>query len=156
MSTIASSKESSSEEQSGASFHLNELLTIFPTLQDGMDVNPKFTQGVTGVEYTSNLTAFELLRIELVHGWLLDPQDVDMIQRVGGRTYNELIEILIGGKEATATLDTLQKEIADLEENCGEVKAPDVAPAATAPPGVVEDFEVVVAPTDAQMAEDEK
>jgi hypothetical protein len=51
MSTIASSKESSSEEQSGASFHLNELLTIFPTLQDGMDVNPKFTQGVTGVEY---------------------------------------------------------------------------------------------------------
>jgi hypothetical protein len=36
------------------------------------------------------------------------------------------------------------------------VKAPDVAPAATAPPGVVEDFEVVVAPTDAQMAEDEK
>lgn len=132
------------------SFHLNELLTIFPTLQDGLDVNPKFTAGVTGVEYTKNLTAFEMLHIELVHGWLLDPQDVDMVNRIGGRTYNELIEVLIQGKEATTQLEAFPEEIGDLAK---EVKALEeqeqdalhqsfelvAAPAPSDPPAIVEE-----------------
>mmetsp|Transcript_21883 Transcript_21883/g.36140 ORF Transcript_21883/g.36140 Transcript_21883/m.36140 type:complete len:538 (-) Transcript_21883:69-1682(-) len=144
----------STEESSGSSFHLNELLTIFPTLQDGMDVNPKFTLGVTGVEYTSNLTAFELLRIELVHGWLLDPQDVNTVDVVGSRTYNELIEVLIQGKEASAQLDTLQKEIEELQSKCQasrEAQKPEAVEAD--PPEMIEDFEVVIAPTEEQMEE---
>jgi hypothetical protein len=102
-------------DQQEHSFHLNELLTIFPTLQDGMDVNPMFTAGVTGVEYTSNLTAFEMLRIELVHGWLLDPQDEPMVELIGSKTYNQLIEVVIHGKEAASQLETLSKEISELK-----------------------------------------
>ena len=51
---------------------MNEVLGLLPSLQRGMDVNPKFNAGVTGVEYTKNLAAFDLLGVELVHGWLLD------------------------------------------------------------------------------------
>lgn len=93
------------------SFHLHELLTIFPTLQDGMDVNPKFTCGVSGMEYTSQLTAFEMLNIQMVHGWLLDPQDEKLQIIIGSRTYNELIELVVMGKEAEGQLDAiLQKK----------------------------------------------
>lgn len=96
------------------SFHLNELLTLFPTLQDGMDINPKFTNGVTGMEYTSHLTAFETLRVDIVHGWLLDPQDADMVELIGNRTYNELVELVIAGKDAEVQLDKVQDEITAL------------------------------------------
>ena len=93
------------------SFHLHELLTIFPTLQDGMDVNPKFTCGVSGMEYTAQLTAFEMLNIQMVHGWLLDPQDQKLKIIIGSRTYNELIELVVMGKEAEGQLDAiLQKK----------------------------------------------
>ena len=57
-----------------AQHHLHEVLSLIPSLQHGLDVNPKFTAGPTGVEYTSNLTCFDLLGVELVHGWLLDRQ----------------------------------------------------------------------------------
>lgn len=98
------------------SFHLNELLTIFPTLQDGLDVNPKFTRGVSGMEYTSQLTAFEILQIQIVHGWLLDPQDQDMMKLIGNRTYNELVELVIAGKDAEIHLDTVQDEISVFQQ----------------------------------------
>ena len=32
-----------------------------------MDVTPKFTSGPTGVEYTNNFAAFDMLGVELVH-----------------------------------------------------------------------------------------
>jgi MINDY deubiquitinase len=95
------------------SFHLNELMSILPSLQDGMDVNPKFTMGVTGMEYTAQLTAFELLNVSLFHGWLLDPQDADMVHLIGTKSYNELIETVIAGKDAEVQLETLQQSTSD-------------------------------------------
>eukprot|EP00555_Chaetoceros_dichaeta_P015073 CAMPEP_0198260710 /NCGR_PEP_ID=MMETSP1447-20131203/9606_1 /TAXON_ID=420782 /ORGANISM="Chaetoceros dichaeta, Strain CCMP1751" /LENGTH=161 /DNA_ID=CAMNT_0043948429 /DNA_START=1 /DNA_END=483 /DNA_ORIENTATION=+ len=53
-------------------YQINELLSLFPSLQYGMDVNPKLAAGPTGVEYTKNMTAFDLMGVELVHGWLVD------------------------------------------------------------------------------------
>ena len=44
-------------------YHLNEVLSLLPNLQHGMDVNPKFTSGPNGVEYTNNLAAFDLLGV---------------------------------------------------------------------------------------------
>jgi hypothetical protein len=98
-------------------YHLHEVLSLLPNLQHGMDVNPKFTAGVTGIEYTSNLATFDLLGLELVHGWLLDPQsDADTISVVGQKTYNELIEILIIGNDAKESIVKLQRQIFDLQE----------------------------------------
>ena len=100
----------------GADHHLHELLTLFPNLQYGMDFNPKFTMGPTGVEYTSNLTAFDMLNIDLVHGWLLDPQDKQTVELVGSKTYNELIEIVVQGNEASTELEMLSKKIVEKED----------------------------------------
>lgn len=95
-----------------AQHHLHEVLSLIPSLQHGLDVNPKFTAGPTGVEYTSNLTCFDLLGVELVHGWLLDPQDVETVSVVRDRTYNELVEVVIRGNEAGEEVDKVGKMIA--------------------------------------------
>lgn len=96
-------------------YHLNEVLSLLPNLQHGMDVNPKFTSGPTGVEYTNNLAAFDLLGVELVHGWLLDPQDLETVSVVESRTYNELIETVIHGNEAREGVQKLEAQLSDQE-----------------------------------------
>jgi len=101
-------------------YHLNEVLSLLPNLQHGMDVNPKFTSGPTGIEYTNNLAAFDLLGVELVHGWLLDKQDVETMSVVEEKTYNELIELVINGNEAREKVDILGKELSLMEKKLEE------------------------------------
>mmetsp|Transcript_7422 Transcript_7422/g.8170 ORF Transcript_7422/g.8170 Transcript_7422/m.8170 type:complete len:428 (+) Transcript_7422:135-1418(+) len=88
----------------GSDYHINEVMKIFPNLQFGMDLNPKFTAGPTGVEYTMELNAFDLLRIELVHGWLLE-SDAQEYEWVDDQTYNQLVNLVIEGNDATAKLE---------------------------------------------------
>jgi len=104
-------------------YHLNEVLSLLPNLQHGMDVNPKFTSGPNGVEYTNNLAAFDLLGVELVHGWLLDKQDVETMSVVEEKTYNELIELVINGNEAREKVDILEKELSLMTEKRLEASA---------------------------------
>mmetsp|Transcript_8438 Transcript_8438/g.21044 ORF Transcript_8438/g.21044 Transcript_8438/m.21044 type:complete len:620 (-) Transcript_8438:1293-3152(-) len=88
--------------------HIQEVLQIFPTLQYGMDVNPRFNSGPTGMEYTKELNAFDLLHIELVHGWLLDPtspHDETILEIIGNSSYNELINHVITGNDAMTALE---------------------------------------------------
>eukprot|EP00986_Skeletonema_menzelii_P014452 scaffold9607_cov157-Skeletonema_menzelii.AAC.2 len=86
---------SSSSNNHHHEYHLNEVLSILPTLQHGMDVNPQFTSPQS-IEYTHNLAAFDILGVELVHGWVLDPQDLETCAVVETKSYNELIELVIG------------------------------------------------------------
>jgi len=111
----------STTKQAAGDHHLDELLNTFPKLQYGMDVNPKFTQGVTGVEYTSNLSAFDLLSVDLVHGWLLDPQDTETSTLIGQKTYNELIEVVVHGNEASTEVGVLNKRITEMEKELAEL-----------------------------------
>ena len=85
--------------------YIDELLTHIPRFQAGMDVNPKFTQGCTGYEPTAELGAFEMLGVTLVHGWLVDPRDEVTFVALQDKTYNELVEIIIEGNEATSKLE---------------------------------------------------
>ncbi|KAL3925567.1 MAG: hypothetical protein SGILL_000318 [Bacillariaceae sp.] len=87
----------------GSDHHINEVMKIFPNLQYGMDVNPKFTGGPTAVEYTLELNAFDLLSTELVHGWLLDP-DAQEHEWVADNSYNQLVNVVIQGNDASAAL----------------------------------------------------
>eukprot|EP00523_Entomoneis_sp_CCMP467_P006006 CAMPEP_0168733702 /NCGR_PEP_ID=MMETSP0724-20121128/8430_1 /TAXON_ID=265536 /ORGANISM="Amphiprora sp., Strain CCMP467" /LENGTH=550 /DNA_ID=CAMNT_0008780775 /DNA_START=82 /DNA_END=1735 /DNA_ORIENTATION=+ len=113
------SGDNDSKAATGHSFLLDELLKIIPKLQYGMDVNPKFTCGITGYEYTQELACFESWHVKLVHGWLCDPTDESMVplfQALGNKTYNnELIEYVIQGKEADAKLPQLQEELNQLQ-----------------------------------------
>lgn len=106
----------SSSHHNHHEYHLNEVLSLLPDLQHGMDVNPKFTSGPTGVEYTKNLAAFDLLGVELLHGWLLDPQDLEAVSVVESRTYNELIETVICGNEARDEVPKLEVELGEKEK----------------------------------------
>merc|ERR1711933_266243 len=70
------------------------------------------TCGVTGYEYTKQLNAFDLFNVELVHGWLIDPEKEKALHDiVRNRTYNELIEIVIQGQEAKVELEVVNKNI---------------------------------------------
>lgn len=102
--------------------HINEMLTHFPMLQFGMDVNPKFTEGPSGVEYTMDVTAFELMNIELVHGWLIDTNDTQTFQLIGNKTYNELVETIITGNDATNEMEWICKSIQELEIKLKEME----------------------------------
>lgn len=44
------------------------------------------------------LNAFDLLQIELVHGWLLE-SDAQEYEWVGDNTYNQLVNLVIEGEE---------------------------------------------------------
>lgn len=94
---------SNTSSHDGHDHHVQEVLTIFPSLQFGMDVNPKFTAGPTGVEYTMHLNAFDLLHIELLHGWLIEP-DAEEYDLIGNQTYNQLVNMVIEGNDAATAL----------------------------------------------------
>ena len=99
--------------------YVHEVLDILPKLQYGMDVNPKFTNGPTGMEFTTELTTFDLLNVKMVHGWLLDPQSNELMNLIGTKTYNELVEAVISGNEASTELQTLEAQIEKLK-GCGD------------------------------------
>ncbi len=111
----AEETKASGNDGAGAEYHLNEVLGLLPGLQHGMDVNPRFTAGPTGVEYTRNLAAFDLLGVEMVHGWLLDEQDVETVSVVGNKTYNEVIETVIQGNEAREELKGVESRLREGE-----------------------------------------
>lgn len=95
-------------------YHLNEVLSLLPSLQHGMDVNPKFN-GPTSVEYTNNLAVFDSLGIDLVHGWILDKTD-SVAEIIGNKSYNELIEVVIGGNEAKEEVARMNDVLSKMEQ----------------------------------------
>jgi hypothetical protein len=109
---------------------LDELLQVLPKLQYGMDVNPKFTQGCTGYEYTSQLSAFDMLRVRLVHGWLMDPasststpeQHEQLMAAVDNKSYNQVVELIIHGKEAEQKLSEVHEQMDELEKKRANMK----------------------------------
>ena len=62
--------------------NMNDAMAVLPKLQTGLDVNVKFT-GVKDFEYTPECIIFDLLRIPLFHGWLVDPETPDVVSAVG-------------------------------------------------------------------------
>ncbi|EED95583.1 predicted protein [Thalassiosira pseudonana CCMP1335] len=114
--SVSSERNAITTASSHHEYHLNEVLSLLPSLQHGMDVNPKFTCGPAGVEYTKNLAAFDLLGVDLVHGWLLDEQDVETTSVVGAKSYNELIELIILGNEGRELAGRLEAMVCEREE----------------------------------------
>ncbi|KAH9408146.1 Ubiquitin carboxyl-terminal hydrolase MINDY-2 [Tyrophagus putrescentiae] len=85
--------------------NLQDAVTILPRLSTGLDVNVKFS-GVAEFEYTRECIIFDLLRIPLYHGWLVDPAETEVMRVVGSLSYNQLVDRIItykGGKEAAAS-----------------------------------------------------
>lgn len=82
--------------------NMHDAIAILPKLQTGLDVNIRFT-GVKDFEYTPECIVFDLLRIPLCHGWLLDPESPEVLAAVGNSGYNQLVERIINNKASTKT-----------------------------------------------------
>ena len=89
-----------------------------PTLQFGLDVNVLF-KDFNGFELTPQLILFDLFRVQLVHGWLIDPDTHEydvMVNKCG--SYNKAVEMVIEGEttaeESTATV-TVATKLGDLD-----------------------------------------
>ncbi|OQR85499.1 FAM63B-like [Achlya hypogyna] len=92
---------------------VQEVVDLIPSLDVGLDVNVQF-HAVDAFEYTSALAIFDLLAIRLVHGWVVDPQDIETASVLQHKSYNHLIETVIDhhsvGDDTTAAATTMVKE----------------------------------------------
>ncbi|XP_076853346.1 ubiquitin carboxyl-terminal hydrolase MINDY-2 isoform X2 [Brachyhypopomus gauderio] len=95
----AKPKEISEAQRLNYEQNMSDAMAVLHKLQTGLDVNVKFT-GVRVFEYTPECIVFDLLDIPLYHGWLVDPQMVDIVKAVGHCSYNQLVEKIISYKQS--------------------------------------------------------
>ncbi|KAI8150352.1 hypothetical protein BJV82DRAFT_18158 [Fennellomyces sp. T-0311] len=92
------SRQSTAEYVLTYRYNLDAALSILPNLQTGLDVNTKFSS-IRGFEPTAELAMFDLFGVELVHGWLADPQDQEtyriVVEKCG--SYNSVVECVVRG-----------------------------------------------------------
>ena len=74
----------------GRQVQVNSVLELLPSLSRGLDLNIFFNH-CRGFEYTSALDVFDSLGIGLVHGWLVDPQMIEVVQAMQGMSYNQVM-----------------------------------------------------------------
>jgi len=87
---FAKSEQGGEDYRVNLQHNLSDAISLLPKLATGLDVNTRFTD-VRGMEFTAEVSVFDLLGIDLVHGWLVDPQDTLTYAAVGDKTYNELV-----------------------------------------------------------------
>ncbi|KAI9314910.1 hypothetical protein BX666DRAFT_1964635 [Dichotomocladium elegans] len=79
-------------------YNLDAALSILPNLQMGLDVNVRFSS-IRGFEPTDELAMFDLFGVDLVHGWVADPQDYEtyrvVVEKCG--SYNSVVECVVRG-----------------------------------------------------------
>ncbi len=61
-----------------------------------------FFFSVDKFEYTRECIIFDLLNIQLFHGWVIDPQDIElrMIVTADAPSYNQLVEKMIRQRQS--------------------------------------------------------
>ncbi|KAJ8598140.1 hypothetical protein CTAYLR_007405 [Chrysophaeum taylorii] len=75
---------------------LDDAIALLPSLETGLDVNVQFRGGF---EYTKAFTVFDLLDIDLVHGWVV-AEDDEAAAVLGDQGYNQVIEAVISNRES--------------------------------------------------------
>jgi len=70
------------------------VVELLPKLARGLDVNVKFSK-CTALEFTEELTLFDALGIQLLHGWLVDPEERRLVNVIGDKSYNQLMNELV-------------------------------------------------------------
>ena len=76
---------SSSSGEEGSTLSVDEALSLLPLTQKGLDLSPIFTSH-TLFKPCPALRLFQLCGIELVHGWVVDPdsgEEAEVLERVG-------------------------------------------------------------------------
>ncbi|KAG2171827.1 hypothetical protein INT43_008207, partial [Umbelopsis isabellina] len=96
-------------------FNLNNALSIIPNLRSGLDINVYFNS-IYGFEPTKELALFDLFHVDLVHGWVVDPEDNEtrrvVVEKCG--SYNSAVEHVISSDIASQQQAT-QPEADDID-----------------------------------------
>ncbi|XP_077248125.1 uncharacterized protein LOC143887817 [Tasmannia lanceolata] len=93
--------------------NIADAIDLLPRLATGIDVNLHFGK-IDDFEFTRERAIFDLLGIELYHGWIVDPQDTDTLAAIGSKSYNSLIGELV----SLETRNTGGEDKGNLEEDC--------------------------------------
>ncbi|GAN00822.1 protein FAM63B [Mucor ambiguus] len=101
--------------------NLDAAFSILPNLKSGLDVNIKF-DSIHGFEPTAELAMFDLFDVNLVHGWVADPQDVETFDVIVNKcgTYNYAVELIVQADELSIRRSdaglTVAKSLSTAEE----------------------------------------
>ncbi|KAI6655512.1 Protein FAM63A isoform X1 [Oopsacas minuta] len=79
--------------------NIQDTIAILPKLHTGLDLNVKFNR-VDAYEFTDTVGVFDLLNVNLYHGWIFDPANPVYHHAVGEKTYNQLVEMVISDKNS--------------------------------------------------------
>jgi len=82
--------------------NLKDALELLPKLETGLDVNIRFS-GPRDFEFTKDLLLFDLLCVNLYHGWVINPSEVVAAQAIGSLSYNQILELIINEENNEAT-----------------------------------------------------
>jgi hypothetical protein len=88
--SVSRAPSGNDEYRANLQHNLSDAISLLPKLTTGVDVNVRFDHA-RSLEFTGETAVFDLLGIDLVHGWLVDPQDAATAAAVGARSYNELV-----------------------------------------------------------------
>eukprot|EP00605_Chrysophyceae_sp_TOSAG23-4_P001251 GSChrysophyteH1.ASY1.ANO1.1362.1 assembled CDS len=83
---------------------VESILENIPKLQRGLDLNISFSS-TQSMEFTSELSIFDALRVDIHHGWVIDPLDKDRLNAIGNKGINQLYDELVGIDEARVSED---------------------------------------------------
>ncbi|CAO3625558.1 unnamed protein product [Cunninghamella blakesleeana] len=91
--------------------NLETAFTILPHLQTGLDVNVHFNS-IREFEPTAELALFDLFNVDIVHGWIVDPQDKETYRVVveNCKSYNGVVECIVRGNENMDQSDNNNKK----------------------------------------------
>lgn len=81
-------------------------------MQTGLDVNVKF-DSPSSFEFTPELEVFDIFRVPLFHGWLVDPQEQPVADALNGLSYNQVVELVIGATSSPTTEQPLSPTAID-------------------------------------------
>ena len=96
-----------SEQELNFDQNFSDALSFLHKLEFGLDVNVKFTS-VSDFEYTRELNIFDMFHINLYHGWLVDPQQVEIASIVQNLSYIQLVERIIYLKNSDSQIEVAQ------------------------------------------------
>jgi hypothetical protein len=89
---------------------LDEAVKAIPLLQYGLDVNVRFRNS-EDYEFNAHTVVLDLLRIRLVHGWVIDPQNALLLEAVGSNGYNQLQDMFVGQQHSPDATVTPHHEV---------------------------------------------
>eukprot|EP00127_Corallochytrium_limacisporum_P006414 Clim_evm4s227 gene=Clim_evmTU4s227 len=101
--------EASDDLKASFDHNKNDAISLLPQMQDGLDVNVHF-DGVRKFEYTPQLAIFDIMNVNLYHGWVVDPNMKETAEVLGSKTYNQVIEDVIVYRESESTSAGAGKE----------------------------------------------